>query len=458
MLVAAKPADPRANGFDMTRRFPDDFVWGVSTASYQIEGAASEDGRSPSIWDTFSHTPGKTLGGDTGDIACDHYHRYAEDVALMRQLGLRAYRFSTAWPRILPQGRGAPNPRGLDFYDRLVDAVLAAGIEPWCCLYHWDLPQALEDLGGWPNRDVARWFSDYGFLVARRLGDRVRRFATFNEPNVVFLKGYAEGVFAPGVRSREAALAALHHLNLAHGLAVAAMRAERGELELGNIYNLHPVEPATESPDDCDAAATLDALWNRSFPDPQILGTYTERLAREVEPYMRPGDADIIRQKLDYFALNHYKPSRACRDRQHPFGVGELPAPSGRPLTDMGWEIAPAALRAQLREIKDRYAGLPIYITENGAAFRDVPGPDGRVRDPQRMDYLRGYLGAVLDALDDGVPVRGYFVWSLLDNFEWALGYSKRFGLVYVDYPTLERRPKDSFWFYADVAKTNALD
>jgi beta-glucosidase len=442
----------------MARKFPEGFVWGASTASYQIEGAAQEDGRGASIWDTFSHTPGKTFAGHTGDVACDHYHRFADDIALMRQLGLRAYRFSTAWPRILPEGRGAPNPRGLDFYDRLVDALVAAGIEPWCCLYHWDLPQALEDRGGWANRDIARWFSDYSFTVVKRLGDRVRYFATFNEPNVVFLKGYGEGVFAPGRRDRDAALAALHHLNLAHGLAVEAMRAERGMLALGNIYNLHPVEAATARAEDRDAAAMLDELWNRSFPDPQILGVYSQQLARELEPYVRTGDAEIICQKLDYFAFNHYKPSRVVRDPGHLFGIGELPAPSGRPVTEMGWEIAPDALRIQLLEIKERYRGLPIYITENGAAFADTLDADGRVRDPQRIAYLRDYLGAVLDAIAAGVPVHGYFVWSLLDNFEWALGYSKRFGLVYVDYRTLERRPKDSFHFYAGVARTGALD
>jgi beta-glucosidase len=441
----------------MTRRFPKDFVWGASTASYQIEGAAQEDGRGASIWDTFSHAPGKTFAGHTGDVACDHYHRFAEDVALMRQLGLRAYRFSTAWPRILPEGQGLPNPKGFDFYDRLVDALLAAGIEPWCCLYHWDLPQALEDRGGWTNRDSARWFADYARMVVQRLGDRVRHVATFNEPNVVFLKGYGEGGFAPGRRDRAAALAALHHLNLAHGLAITAMRGEKNKLALGNIYNLHPVAAATDRAEDQDAAAMLDELWNRSFPDPQIRGAYSARLARELEPYIRTGDAEIIRQKLDYFAFNHYKPARAFRDPGHPFGIGELPAPSDRPVTEMGWEIAPEALRVQLLEIAERYPGLPIYITENGAAFPDALD-GGRVRDLQRIEYLRDYLGAVLDAIEMGVPVHGYFVWSLLDNFEWALGYSKRFGLVYVDYQTLERHPKDSFHFYGKVARTGALD
>jgi beta-glucosidase len=319
------------------------------------------------------------------------------------------------------------------------------------------LPQALEDRGGWANRDIAGWFADYSLMVVRRLGDRVRHFATFNEPNVVFLKGYGEGVFAPGRRDREAALAALHHLNLAHGLAVKAMRGERETLALGNIYNLHPVEAATARAEDRDAAAMLDELWNRSFPDPQILGVYSGRLAQELEPHVRAGDGEIICQKLDYFAFNHYKPSRAFRDPGNPFGIGESPAPSGRPVTAMGWEIAPDALRVQLLEIRERYPGLPIYITENGAAFADTLDA-GRVRDLQRIAYLRDYLGAVLDAIGAGVPVHGYFVWSLLDNFEWALGYSKRFGLVYVDYETLERHPKDSFHFYGEVARTGALD
>jgi beta-glucosidase len=437
----------------MATGFPDGFLWGASTSAYQIEGAARQDGRGPSIWDKFSHLPGHVLGDETGDVACDHYHRWPEDVALMGELGIGAYRLSTAWPRILPEGRGAVNGKGLEFYDRLVDGVMAAGIEPWICLYHWDLPQALEDRGGWQNRDIAAWFADYAVIVARRLGDRVKHWATFNEPNAASVKGYGDGDHAPGIRGRATALKAIHVMNLAHGLGVEAMRSERADLLIGNIYNFHPREPASEREQDEAAALMLDALWNRSFPDPQIHGTYPEPLAAELEPLVQPGDLDMIKQRLDYFAFNHYTRTRVRYDSDHPFEVGTLPPPPGTPTTEMGWEIAPDAFRSVMIEIKERYSGdLPIYVLENGAAFPDRIGQDGRIRDEARIAYLRGYLGAVLDAIAAGVPVRGYFVWSLLDNFEWSLGYGKRFGLVHVDFTTLERRTKDSFHFYAELA------
>jgi beta-glucosidase len=442
----------------MAEHFPPGFLFGASTAAYQIEGAVAEDGRGPSIWDKFSHTPGKIDGEDNGDVACDHYHRYREDIALMRELGLNAYRLSTSWSRILPEGRGAVNAKGLEFYERLVDAVMAAGIEPWICLYHWDLPQALEDRGGWQNRDCARWYADYAALIARRLGDRVRHLATFNEPNVATFKGYGDGEHAPGIRGRASALKALHTMNLAHGLGMQALRSERAALVLGNIYNLHPMEPASGRDDDRIAAEMLDAMWSRAFPDPQILGRYPAPLAPEMEALIRPGDFDIIRQKQDYFAFNHYTRLRVRHDKDHPFHVAEVPPEPDRQVTEMGWEVAPDAFLATILEAKERYAGdLPIYITENGAAFGDEVTRDGRIHDRERIEYLRGYLGAILDAIAAGVDVRGYFVWSLLDNFEWGLGFSKRFGLVHVDYGTRERRPKDSFHFYGELAKGAAL-
>jgi beta-glucosidase len=443
----------------MTTSFPDGFLWGASTAAYQIEGAVREDGRGPSIWDTFTRLPGRILGDDTGDVACDHYHRWPEDVALMRELGIRAYRLSTAWPRILPEGRGQANGKGLEFYDRLIDAVMEADIEPWICLYHWDLPQALEYHGGWQNRDVASWFADYAHLTVRRLGDRVKHWATFNEPNAACVKGYGEGEHAPGIRGRISALRAIHVMNLAHGLGVDAMRSERPDLLIGSIYNFHPREPASDREEDEIAANMLDALWNRSFPEPQILGHYPEPLAAEMEPLVQPGDLDIIKRKPDYFAINHYTRTRVRRDPNHPFEVGVLPPSPGTPVTEMGWEIAPDAFRSVLIEAKERYAtDLPIYILENGAAFPDRVEADERIRDERRIAYLRDYLGAVLDAIAAGVPVRGYFVWSLLDNFEWTLGYSRRFGLVHVDYETLTRRPKDSFHFYRDLANGGPLE
>ena len=443
----------------MATSFPDGFLWGASTAAYQIEGAVKEDGRGLSIWDTFSHQSGNILGDHTGDIACDHYHRWSEDVALMRELGIGAYRLSTAWPRILPEGRGGTNPSGLEFYDRLVDAVMEGGIEPWICLYHWDLPQALEDRGGWQNRDVANWFADYAAPTVRRLGDRVKHWATFNEPNAATVLGYGEGVHAPGIRGRASALRAIHVMNLAHGLGTEAMRSERADLLIGNIYNFHPREPASEREQDEIAAVMLDALWNRSFPDPQIHGAYPEPLAVEMEALVQPGDLDIIEQKLDFFGLNHYTRSRVRHDPDHPFEAVTVPPEPGMPVTEMGWEISPDAFRQVLIEAKERYSGvLPIYVLENGAAFPDRIDEDGRIRDERRIAYLRGYLGAVQDAIEAGVPVRGYFVWSLLDNFEWALGYSKRFGLVHVDFATLERRLKDSFHFYAELANGAPLE
>ena len=356
----------------MATSFPDGFLWGASTAAYQIEGAVAEDGRGPSIWDTFSHLPGRILGGDNGDIACDHYHRWPQDLALMSELGIGAYRLSTAWPRILPEGRGRSNEKGLEFYDRLVDAVMTAGIEPWICLYHWDLPQALEDRGGWQNRDIASWFADYAYLTVRRLGDRVTHWATFNEPNAASIKGYCDGDHAPGIRGRGSALRAIHVMNLAHGLGVEAMRSERPDLLIGNIYNFHPREPASEREQDEAAAQMLDALWNRSSPDPQIHGHYPEPLAAEMEELIEPGDLDIIRRKLDYFAINHYTRTRVRHDPDHPFEVAVVAPSPGTRVTEMGWEIVPDSFRSALIEVKDRYSSdLPIYILENGAAFAD---------------------------------------------------------------------------------------
>jgi beta-glucosidase len=443
----------------MATGFPDGFLWGASTAAYQIEGAVKEDGRGPSIWDTFCHLPGTIEDGGTGDVACDHYHRWPQDIALMRELGLGAYRLSTAWPRILPEGRSEVNLRGLEFYDRLIDGVLEAGIEPWICLYHWDLPQALEYRGGWQNRDTAKWYAEYALITVRRLGDRVKHWATLNEPNAAAVFGYGDGMHAPGIRGRQSALRAIHVMNLAYGLGIEAMRAERADLLLGNIYNFHPREPASEREEDELARQMLDALWNRSSPDPQILGQYPDPLAAEFEALIEPGDLDLIRQKLDYFAFNHYTRTRVRRDPAHPFEVGTLPPEPGKPVSEMGWEIAPDAFRAVMIEVKERYAGdLPIYILENGAAFPDRIDRDGRIRDEARISYLRQYLGAVEDAIAAGVPVRGYFVWTPVDNFEWAFGFSKRFGLVHVDFETQERRLKDSFHFYAALAHGGPLE
>jgi beta-glucosidase len=429
-----------------------DFIWGVSTSSYQIEGAAHEDGRGPSIWDTFSRIEGKVTNGDTGDVACDHYHRYAEDVALMRDMGLDAYRFSVAWPRVLPQGRGSVNEPGLAFYDRLIDALLAAGIEPWLCFYHWDLPQALEDLGGWTARDSAGWFADYADVVARAYGDRVKRFATFNEPSVFSLLGFAFGAHAPGLTSREALLKVIHNVNRAHGRAIDAVRAAVSASSVGAVHNVQPCRPASTSPADRDAALTFDQYWNNAFPDPQLIGRYPPLLAQAMADLAAPGDMAEICRPVDWFGLNHYSPIYTQADANSVIGCGFGPAPADVQRTSMGWPIEPDAFRETLL-LLDRTYGLPVYVLENGTATTDVVFETGEAPDPGRIDYLRMYIEAMQKAIAAGADVRGYFVWSLLDNFEWNAGYGQRFGLVRVDYKTLKRTPKSSVRWYADMIK-----
>lgn len=429
-------------------RFPAGFVWGASTSAYQIEGAAHADGRGPSIWDSYSRIPGKVSNGDTGDVACDHYHRYAEDVALMKRLGLDAYRFSIAWPRVLPDGRGEVNEAGLAFYDRLVDALLAAGIAPWICLYHWDLPQALDDLGGWTDRRIADWFGDYATLIATRLGDRVRHFATFNEPAVATIFGYGIGWNAPGKKDRAAYYRASHHLNLAHGTAVAAIRANAPGAWVGAIHNLQPCWPAGPSEDDKAAARMQDAHWNRLFPGAQIEGAYPPEIERHVASLIQSGDMERIRQPLDWFGLNHYSPIYAKAGPDEPLEFTWTDAPEGVEKSDIGWPIRPDAFRDQVLEVHRRYR-LPIYVTENGYGGPDAPDAEGRIQDDKRIAFLDAYIRAMAEAMDTGADVRGYFVWSLLDNFEWGAGYGVRFGLIHVDYKNQRRTPKDSFAWYS---------
>ena len=433
---------------------PADFVWGVSTSSYQIEGAANEDGRGPSIWDVYCRQSGRIANGDTGDIACDHYHRYAEDVGLMRNLGVDAYRFSVSWPRIMPTGRGAANEAGLAFYDRLIDALIAADIEPWLCLYHWDLPQALHERGGWTNRDCTQWFADYAALVGRRYGDRVKRYATFNEPSVFTLFGYCLGGSAPGMSDHAMLLRAIHHVNLAHGAAVDRLRASVTDASLGAIHNCQPCRPAGGDPRDLLAAQKLDAYWNGAFPDPQLLGSYPPLLAEVMAPYQQPDDLTHIRRPVDWFGLNHYSPHYVTADAGKPLGVGFGPAPSNVPRSAMGWPVEPDAFRETLIGIHRRYR-LPVYVLENGTANHDAIDAAGVVSDEPRIAYLRAYTAAMFEAIKAGADVRGYFVWSLLDNFEWGSGYSQRFGLVYVDYPTQRRIPKASFRWYARLIESS---
>lgn len=401
--------------------------------------------------------PGNVANGENGNIACDHYHRYPEDIALMKRMGARAYRFSVAWPRVQPDGTGSPNPAGLAFYDRLVDALLEAGIEPWMCLHHWDLPQALEDRGGWRNRESAAWFGDYARIVAGHLGDRVRHIVPINEPNVVVLVGYVFGAHAPGRRSRDETLAAIHHLNLAHGAAVEAVRTVDASLRVGPIVSMGPVVRAADDPGHQAAAETLDRLWNQALSDPVMLGRYPEPLAGEVAPFVRDGDLERISAKVDFFGLNHYCRMYAAPDEDNPFGATVTATPPGLPLTDMGWEIDPGAFLEQLHDIRARYGNPPVYVTENGGAFPDRANADGRVEDDDRVAFFEGYLGAMLTAIEEGCAVKGYFVWSFLDNFEWAEGYDKRFGVIRVQPGSLDRIPKKSFDYLRGVFAENGL-
>lgn len=439
------------------RKLPRDFVWGVSTSSYQIEGATDVDGRGPSVWDTYCKVPGHIANGDTGDVACDHYHRYAEDIALMRRLRVHSYRFSVAWPRVLPKGRGTVNEAGLAFYDRLIDGLLAAGIEPWLCLYHWDLPQALQDEGGWLNRDIAGWYADYAMLIAQRYGDRVRRFATFNEPSVFTLFGYGFAWHPPGMVDPVALHRAIHHVNLAHGAGVDALRAHVRRSSVGTVHNVQPSRPAgTQSAADVDAARLLDVYWNRAFPEPQLLGRYPAELVKLVEPHVQPGDLDRICRPVDWFGLNHYSPVYAKADAQAPLGFAWADAPADVRRSPIGWQVDPKAFRDTLVDVSRRYH-LPIYVTENGAGATETPDSAGEILDHERVDYLRTYISALRDAVAAGADVRGYFVWSLLDNFEWGAGYANRFGLVYVDYPSQRRIPKESAHWYARLIRAEAM-
>jgi beta-glucosidase len=434
--------------------FPSDFIWGAATASYQIEGAAFEDGRGESVWDRFSATPGKVRAGDTGAVACDFYHRYRDDVRLMRELGLDAFRFSIAWPRVLPTGRGEVNAKGLDFYDRLVDELLANDIEPFATLFHWDTPQALEDAGGWPVRATAEAFVEYAEAVVSRLGDRVRRWMTHNEPWVHAWIGHAWGEHAPGRTSEADAVAAAHHLLLSHGWATDLIRRAAPDAQVGIVLNLAHAYPASDSPEDEAAAWRVDGEGNRWFLDPIFRGSYPADLLDRnelVAPVVQDGDLETIAAPIDFLGVNNYFRFVVGAGPNGPRFVANPEAQH----TDMGWEVHPDGLYKLLVRVANDYAPAAIYVTENGAAFGDVRVHDGAVHDPERTAYLETYIDAVGRAAAEGAPLKGYFVWSFLDNFEWGHGYSKRFGIVYIDYPTLERVPKDSFYWYRDLISAN---
>ena len=438
-------------------RFPPGFLWGAATAAHQVEGSPLADGAGASIWTRFAHTPGMTLNGDTGDVACDHYRRWKEDVRLMRELGLQAYRFSVSWSRILPEGTGRVNQAGLDFYSRLVDELLANGIEPLLTLYHWDLPAALDDRGGWLNRDCADWFADYGRVLFRALDGRVKKWATINEPWVVTDGGYLHGALAPGHRSRFEAPIAAHNLMRAHGAAVQAYRAE-GAHEIGLVVNIEPKHPASDSPEDAAAVRRAHAYMNEQFLHPALLGHYPPELAEifgEAWPEWPAADFDLIRQPLDFVGINYYTRSVTAAGDSYPLRTAVVRQPRGT-YTETGWEVYPQGLTDLLLWFKRTYVDLPVYITENGAAFFDPPvAEEGRIRDPLRIDYLRKHLSAIHEAIGAGVDVRGYMAWSLLDNMEWSLGYSKRFGIVHVDYGTLARTPKDSARWYSGIIRSH---
>jgi beta-glucosidase len=440
--------------------FPEGFLWGSATSSFQIEGAAFEDGRGMSIWDTFCRTPGKVFNGDNGDVACDHYHRYPQDIDLMAHMGLDMYRFSIAWPRILPQGTGQVNEEGLDFYDRLVDALLAKNIQPFATLYHWDLPQALQDAGGWPSRMIVDAFVHYADVVSRRLGDRVQKWMTHNEPWCIAFLSHELGTHAPGERDLKRALAAAHHVLVSHGRAVPVLRANGGaDTQVGIVLNQTWADPASDAPEDVAAARRYEGYFNRWFLDPVFKGAYPADMVALYGgdiPGVQEGDLGEIAVPLDFLGVNFY--NRAVVGDGNESGVLRLryQKPEGE-YTAMGWEVYPESLYNLLTHIQREYAPPALYITENGAAFDDVVAGDGHVYDPRRESYLKGHFHSAYRAIQDGVPLKGYFVWSLMDNFEWAEGYNKRFGIIHVDFETQQRTLKQSAEWYTQVIRDNGF-
>ena len=451
----------------MSAPLPKNFLWGAATSAYQIEGAWNEDGKGESIWDRFVHTPDRIIDGSTGDVACDHYHRWRDDVAMIKDLGLQAYRFSISWPRVLPHGRGAVHAKGLAFYDRLVDDLLAAGIRPVVTLYHWDLPQAVQDRGGWPERDTVKDFVEFAGVVSRKLGDRVKDWITHNEPFCTSILGHQTGDHAPGLYDFAAALRAAHHVLLSHGMAVPVLRANSAGANVGITLNLTPAEPASPSEYDRAACVDFDGYFNRWFLDPvfgkgypqDMVESYKQRegLPPEGLVFVHDGDMAAIATPIDVLGINYYT-REVIRAWAIPESINEPITVSRAPReewTEMDWEVFPDGLHRLLTRVHRDYAPKRIWITENGCSYSDGPGPDGVVQDDRRIAYLRDPIRAARRAIDDGVPLEAYFVWSLFDNFEWQKGLGQRFGIVWVDYESLERRPKASARFFADVIRTN---
>ena len=436
-------------------RFPPGFVWGVSTSSCQIEGRG--DRKADSIWDNFARIPGTIADHTTPEITCDSYHRYPDDVALLKGLGVKAYRYSISWPRVLPDGAGQPDPKGLDYYDRVTDALLKAGIEPWPCLFHWDLPQALQNRGGWGNRAIADWFVEYAQLMTRRLGDRARRWVMFNEPQVHAIMGHGLGEHAPGLHGRGPMAAAGHHQNLAQGRALQALRALDGKFELGTVMSLQPCRPAQNIAADREAAAIWDAAWNKAYLDPLFRGTYPARYLPLVEKLVQPGDMAAIRQKIDFLGVNYYAPMYQRADPAGLLGTNWGALPDGMRTTAMTWGIDPTGLTEILGELRTQYGNPPVYITENGAFFNEAPGPSGRIDDRERVAYLHDHITAAHHAIAAGSNLGGYFIWTLVDNWEWTHGFTATFGLARLDRATLTRSPKASYDWFARVAATNTV-
>ncbi|GAB5492808.1 MAG: GH1 family beta-glucosidase [Phototrophicaceae bacterium] len=439
--------------------FPDNFYWGAATSSYQVEGAVHQDGRGATIWDTFSHTEGKINNAEHGDIACDHYNRYADDVRLMQSLNFNAYRFSFAWSRILPKGIGEIEARGLDFYDRLLDALLEADIQPFATLYHWDLPQALQDKGGWTSRESMDWFAEYTHVVTSHFADRVKRWSTFNEPYVTSFVGHWQGRHAPGIANLSTALTVAHHVLLSHGKAIPIIRENVVDAEAGIVLDLHRYIPKTDSPADIEAHKRQEGLQNHWFSEPVFNGKYPEYMTNYLADYLTDIDLDEIsgaNVPLDFIGINYYMLNRVEHaEDTHELKTRIVPDENAI-ITEMNWEVYPQGLYDQLMWLTRTYDTPTIYITENGAAFNDSL-LDGEVNDSLRVNYFHGHIQAVQNAINDGADVRGYFAWSLMDNFEWALGYDKRFGIIYVDFETLERTPKNSAKYYSQIIKHNAV-
>lgn len=442
--------------------FPKGFLWGTASASYQIEGAWNEDDKGESIWDRFSHTPGKIQTGENGDVACDFYHRYTDDIALMADLGLNAARISLACPRIMPGGKGAVNQKGLDFYKRVVDEMLARNIQPWVTLYHWDLPQALEDAGGWPNRDLAEYFRDYAAVVADALGDRVKHWMAFNEPWIFTILGYLMGVHAPGRHEPGEAIKATHTVNLAQGMAIKALRdAKHKPAMVGTAFSMSPVHPVTGSLEDRTAAERWHRFYNLWFLDTVVHGKYPQAYVQgSVEDHVeiRAGDMDLIKAPLDFIGINLYTRAVVAHDpSDHNMGVAQK-TPGGEEVTEFGWEVYPRALSEMILRMAKDFPGVPLYVTENGCSYGDGPGPDGKVNDQRRISFLRRFISEVGRAMKAGADVRGYFLWTFTDNFEWSEGFKQRFGIVHCDFKTQQRIVKESGHWYANLARTNALD